>query len=309
MPGLGVLSSAGIGLGATLLSKLLETKTWTLLNEDTGEAIKGQFPDAGNSFDFSSSWGEIKSLNRASPLLQYLHGETDTFDVSAQFFRRDITDESPHIKLEKLLSFCRRDQRFGRPPICRFAIGDGSVVNLPVILYKVGGINYSQPDFLGGIRQVTFSLHFQKFTRFSLSDEAVTDTRYHRTVRGQYYELIAGIEYGDPMLGDVIRKQPEQVGKALLVPGNIVKLPALEGVKDKQVTQTSTILKSAFGRRDTIQKQRFEQMLELLSDPSIGTPVETSGIDFGSPPIPIQVPVDGDGFGSGNFGSAPFGSG
>ncbi len=308
MPGLGVLSSAGVALGATLLSKLLETKTWTIVNEETREVIKGQFPDEGNNFEFGSEWGEMRSLNRRSPLLQYLHGQTDRFDVSSQFFRRDVTDDSPTKKLDRLLEFTRRDQRLGRPPICRFAIGDGSVINLPVILHRVNGIKYSQPDFFGGIRQVSFSLQFSRHTRFSLAEEAVTDTRYHRTARGQYYELIAGLEYGDPLLGDFIRKQPEQIGKPLLVPGNVVKLPALEGVKDKIVSQTSVILKTAFGRAETVQKQRFTQMLEILASPSVGTPVETLGIDFGPSPIPVQI-VEGDGFGSGNFGSTPFGAG
>lgn len=312
MPGIGVLSSAGIGLGATLLSKLLETRTWTLLNEDTKEVIKGQFPDQGNNFDLSSQWGEIKSLNRAGPLLQYLHGQSDRFSIESQFFRRDVTDDAADKKLEKLLSFARRDLTLGRPPILRFALGDGNVVNVPCVLMGVSGIKYSQPDFLGGIRQVTFSLNLMRFTRFALSDEAVTDTRYHRTVRGQYYELIAQLEYGDPMLGDVIRKQDEQIGKSLLVPGDIVKLPAVEGVKDKVITQSSIILKSVFDRGESPQKTRFGQMLQALSSVSAGASLSALVIDIVQPVPPVTPPVvdtTEDGFGSGPFGSTPFGSG
>jgi hypothetical protein len=327
MPGLGVLSSAGIALGATLLTKLLDKKTWMLVNEDTKETINGQFPDEGNSFDFNSNWGEIRSLNRAHPLLQYLHGQTDNFEVSARFFRRDVTDDTVESRLEKLLTFARRDQRLGRPPICRFAIGDGSVISAQVLLTKVGNISYSPPDFFGGIRQVTFGLHFYKFSRFSTADEEVTDTRYHRTARGQYYELIAQAEYGDPLLGDVIRKQPEQSGKALLAPGDIVKLPSIEGVKNVVVAPTSEIFKSAFGRVDTPQKRRREELLQLLSSPvavfDFTAPVAThSGIAGGGGTTPVNGAVDAElrleveanlqaivgGLGSEPLGSTPLGS-
>jgi hypothetical protein len=304
--GLGVLKtgvlSAATTLGATLLNKLLDNRTWTLLNQDTREAIKGQFPAEEPSFEYGANWGDIKSLNRPHPLLQYLQGQSDVFNVSSQFLHRDITDDSINEKINKLYSFCRRDQRFGRPPICRFAIGDGTVVNMEVILLKVSSVKYSQPDFLGGVRQVKFTLNFRRFTRFSLRDIPQSDTRFHRTASGQYYELIAQREYGDPLIGDYIRKQPEQSGKALLVPGDVVKLPAREGVKDKIITQTSVILKTAFGRTDTPQKLRLEERVVALSQP-------VDIFEFTAPSAPSRlVASDDTGLGSGGLGSAPLGS-
>lgn len=309
--GIGVLKTGALALGATLgstlLNKLLDNRTWTLLNQDTREAIKGQFPAEEPGFEYGANWGEIKSLNRPHPLLQYLQGQSDVFSVSSQFFHRDITDDSINEKINKLYSFCRRDQRFGRPPICRFAIGDGTVVNMEVILLKVSSVKYSQPDFLGGIRQVRFTLNFRRFTRFSLRDIPQSDTRYHRTAVGQYYEAIAQREYGDPLIGDYIRKQSEQAGKGLLIPGDIVKLPAREGVKDKIVTQTSVILKTAFGRTDTPQKLRREERTVALSQP-----VDMFEFTPASSPariIPVVIATIDSGMGSGALGSAPMGSG
>lgn len=307
--GLGVLKTGvlalGTTLGSTLLNKILDNRTWTLLNEDTREAIKGQFPAEEPSFEYGANWGEIRSLNRPHPLLQFLQGQSDSFSISGQFFRRDITDDSVNAKIDKLYSFCRRDQRFGRPPICRFAIGDGTIVNMEVILLKVASVNYSQPDFLGGVRQVRFQLNFRRFTRFSLRDIPQTDTRFHRTARGQYYELIAQREYGDPLIGDFIRKQPEQVGKALLVPGDIVKLPAREGVKDKVITQTSTVFKTAFGRTDTPQKLRLEERIVALSQP---VDIFESTAPVAPSRIAVASTLDDTGLGSGSLGSAPLGS-
>lgn len=264
---LDVLRTGGVALGATLISKFLEAKTWTLLNTDTREVIKGQFAHEDLSRDVSSRWEEVNALTRENPILQFIYGELEKLEVQSQFFRRDITDDTVNEKIQKLGSWVKKDKNQGRPPILRFAVGDGTSINLQVILKSLSRISYSRPDFQGQIRQVSFNMTLWSYVTSNLSDELQTSTRYHRTARGQYYELIAQAEYGNPMLGDVIRKQDEQVKSPLLVPGDIVKLPAIEGVRSSRITQTSVILKGAFGNKPTIQRQRREEILDELSQP------------------------------------------
>ncbi len=264
---LGVLRSGGVALGATLLSKFLEAKTWTLLNLDTREVLKGQFPHEDLSREVGSHWEEINSATRENPIQQFITGELEKVDIQSQFFRRDVTDDTVHEKLRKLISWTKKDKNQGRPPILQFAVGDGTAINMQVILKTLSRVTYSTPDFMGQIRQVAFTMTFWNYVTSNLADELQTDTRYHRTARGQYYELIARIEYGNPLLGDIIRKQPEQVGKPLLSPGDVVKLPAIEGVRSNRITQTSVILKGSYGRKETPQRKRRETLLDQLSQP------------------------------------------
>jgi hypothetical protein len=267
MPGLGVLRSGAVALGATLLGKYLDAKTWTLSNTDTLERLEGQFPHEGLTREVGSHWEEINSLTRENPILQFITGELETVEVQSRFFRRDITDETVNEKITKLIRWTKKDARAGRPPILQIMIGDGSALNLPVILKSLSRVQYAKPDFQGQIRSVSFTMMLWKYTEFSLGDQVARDTRYHRTARGQYYELIAQEEYGNPLLGDIIRKSDAQVGKSSLAPGTIVKLPALEGIRRTRITPTSVILKDAFGQKNTPQRLRRETLLDERSQP------------------------------------------
>lgn len=248
------LNAAGIGIGGTLLLKFLAAGTWTLINIDSKEALQGQFPTEDNGWDVGANYAEITSLGRQNPILQFLNGAADRLTMKSRFRMAHEFDDSVIEKLNKLVSWARRDAKLGRPPILQFVLGEGDAINAQVVLTAVSGIKYANPSFTGSTREVTFSIHLLKYTEFSIDDEEVTDTRYHRTAQGETYELICQREYGDPMLGDVIRKQEEQNGKALLVPGDIVKLPAPEGVRDSVVTQTSIPLQTAYSRQLTDQK-------------------------------------------------------
>jgi len=246
--------NVAMGIGGTLLSKMLAAKTWTIVNEDTLKEVQGQFPHDGLTYDVGSNYAEIQTLNRQNPVLQYLNGETDKLQLQARFFRRDMLDEAPSKKMDTLVEWTRRDQRLGRPPILRFWVGDGTQFVMRVVLVGIAGITYSTPHFFGGMREVKFTLNFKRFTPFSLNDQQITDTRYHRTKESEYYELIAAAEYGNPLLGDIIRNLKEQIGKAILKPGDVVKLPAIEGVRTQKVTPRSIILQGAYGRKETAQK-------------------------------------------------------
>jgi hypothetical protein len=248
------VGNALVGIGATLLAKFMAVKTWTLINEDTSEVMQGQFPSDSNSREVGSNWAQIQSLNRSNAILQFLNGKNETLSVSSRFYRRDFADGSPDEKINKLITWAKRDATKGRPPILLFALGDGKSVNMRVILESLSGITYSTPNYFGGVREVKFTMNFTEFVPFSLSDKQVTDTRYHRAKDGEYYELIAWGEYGNALLGDVIRKHPYHTGKAVLQPGAIVRLPSIEGVRTTKITQKSPVLAGAYSPKATAQR-------------------------------------------------------
>lgn len=265
------LGQAAIGIGATLLSKFLSLKTWTLENAKTKERIQGQFPAEELTRTVGGNWAEIQALNRQHAFLQFLNGKTDTLQVSSRFYRKDLFDDSPVTKVEKLIKWTRILPSERRPPLLTFYLGDGLGLQMDVILAEVADIKYGMPNSLGGIRQVTFMMNFLHWSKEALNqtDIEVTDTRYARVKDGDYYELLAQQEYGDPMVGVVLRQRHPT--KAILKTGDNIPLPALEGVRGITPIQQSIALKGAFGRRDTPQKRLRIQFFNLRSAPAPST--------------------------------------
>lgn len=249
------IGAALIGVGATLLSKMLALKAWSLQNNLTDEVLKGQFPAEDVTRNVGGNWAEIQALNRQNAFLQFLNGKTQTLSVRSMFFKRDLLDDSPVERINKLIEWTQLTRSQRRPPLLTFYLGDGLGLQMDVILTGVTDIKYTEPNALGGIRQVSFVMEFLRWERSQLiADQLeVTDTRYAVAKSADYYELLCEKEYGDPMVGVVIRQRhPKQ---PLLTEGNIVKLPALEGVRGVVPTQQSIALRTAFGRKDTLQKR------------------------------------------------------
>ena len=250
------IGNALIGIGGTLLSKMLALKTWSLKNTEDGTVLKGQFPAEQVTRTVGGNWAEIQALNRANAFIQFLNGKTQTLSVKSRFFKRDLLDDSPVEKVDKLIDWTQSTLRFRRPPILTFYLGDGLGLQMDCVCTDITGIEYSEPNALGGIRQVSFTMEFKQISGRQNSvtaENEVTDTHYVHAKQGDYYEALCQVEYGDPMIGVIIRQRNPT--KALLSPGDIIALPALEGVRGQTPTQQSIALNTAFGRKDTLQRQ------------------------------------------------------
>lgn len=257
----------GVGAGIALAQQIVPSlRTWWLENLDTGEKIRGQFEPSNASRVVAAKWAQNTALNRENAILQFLQGSNDTHQFSGMFFKQSVAHPSPEKALEKLISWARIDPAIRRPPIVRYWLGDGHV-SVDAVITGISNIVYGRPDRLGMLRQVSFTVDLLKFQPFSLDDTGATDTRYARAKQGEYYEFLAFQEYGNPMIGDVIRKDhPKQ---PTLVEGDVVKLPSIEGVRGKTIQQTSVPLKTSFGRRDTPQRRLRLFFFELRSKPRV----------------------------------------
>jgi hypothetical protein len=250
------LGQAAIGVGATLLTKMLGLKVWSLHNTEDGSTIKGQFPAEKTTRNVGANWTQIQALNRSNAFIQFLNRKTETLSVQSRFYKRDLTDGSPVEKIEKLIDWTRISLTFRRPPMLTFYLGDGLGLQMDCVLTEISDIEYGEPNALGGIREVTFTMNFMQVAgrQSSSSDEKeVTDTRYAHAKDGDYYELLCQKEYGDPMAGVVIRQRNPTL--ALLSIGDIIALPALEGIRGQPAKQQSIALQTAFGRKDTPQRR------------------------------------------------------
>ena len=89
------------------------------------------------------------------------------------------------------------------------------------------------------------------------------NTRFHHTANGEYMELIAVREYGDPLLGDVVRKAHPQF--ALLQVGNVIGFPALPLVRGIAVVPRSVLFEGFTKRKDSATKTLRTETFERLN--------------------------------------------
>lgn len=262
-------------VGATLLSKILSLKTWTLKNQDTGEIIQGQFPAEEVMLqNTGSNFVQIQALNRANSIIQFINGKTPTLNVKSRFYRRDFLDASPVDRIEKLKSWATMDALAAsagirlRPPMLTFYLGDGLGVQMDCVMTECADIKYSEPNALGGMREVSFEMKFLQIggaQTAASNEKEVLDTRYIHAKADDYYEKLCAAEYGDPMIGVILRQRNPTMG--LLKTGDIIALPAAAGVAGSTPNQQSIALSGAFGRKSTVTKQLRLQYLNSRNRP------------------------------------------
>ena len=241
-----------IGQGIALATKFIPNfRTWYMDNLDSGQTLQGQFSPQQTTENIGANWAQQTALNRGNAILQFVNQNNDTLSFSGRFFRDGVVDADPKVKLDLLKSWARIESSVRRPPVIHFYVGDGHI-QMNAVITNISNITYGRPDALGGLRDVTFQVELLRFEPFSLDDEGSSDTRYARAKDREYYELLAYQEYGNPLLGDYIRKL--HPGQTPLATGDIVRLPAIQGVRNQRISQTSIPLTNGFGRRDTPQR-------------------------------------------------------
>jgi hypothetical protein len=254
-------TGAAIGIGATLLSKFLNIKGWTLINEEGAKpvAVQGQFPAVGLTREVGATWEQTNAVNRQNPILQFIHGELDRISYQVRIYKRDASDPSPVERLNQLIRWTKIDPLLRRPPVLTFALGAGTGLSQKVVLNSLAGITYGPVNLLGGITDVTFTMNLTRFITFDLEAEEVLDTRFAVAKSRDYYEMLAFQEYGDGELGVIIRQRNPT--KPKLVPGDRIALPAVEGLRGLVAGPGSDILTTAFGNKDTPQRALFQSVL------------------------------------------------
>lgn len=228
-------------------------RIWNLFNLDTGAWIKGQFHPEDATMDISTMWSEKFGLNREHPIVQFLHGEVETFAFRSRYVAT-TSAENLEDELDNLKGFARYDETLGRPPILEFWFGNGTFATFrnPCRLTGLTGINYHRPTFLGGLRHVDFSVNLREIKEFTLEGLTVGNTRFHRAKEADYYEGLAEREYGNALLGDAVRKIHPELPNIQV--GDTIELPTASKLRKTKITQTSIPLQDGFGRQDSPQR-------------------------------------------------------
>lgn len=243
-----------------------KVNTWTLQNLETKQLVVGDFPAESVNRSHGNKWAEHNALGRAKPILQFLHGQAETLSVRVRLFATSIAFNKVDKDLTLLESWMYNALSKQRPPICCFWVGSGSSM-MDCVIEEIGGIEYGKPSITGQITDISLSLNLREYSKFDISANKIYETRYARTKRGEYYELLAEREYDDPMLGDVIRKRHPT--KPVIQVSDVVKLPSVEAIRATVVEPTSIQLQTAFGKKLTPQKSLRQEMFDLRARPYV----------------------------------------
>lgn len=237
-------------------------RAWHLINLDQGDEIKGDFEAEDLTREVSSTYAETHALNRDEPILQYLHGNSDTFSFTGRVYARNGFQEVKG-KIDKLLDWARRLPGLQRPPVVLFYAGNGELSQQSVI-ESVSSIRYDPLRGDGSIRGATFSVTLRQYIPYSLDQSEPPETRYHKTKDGETLELICFHEYNNPLLAIAIRQRQS----GLLLPlevGQVVQLPSFDAIRTTAIKPKSITLQGLTSKKDTPQKTLREFHIDRLN--------------------------------------------
>jgi hypothetical protein len=206
--------SAGIGGSGP------KNKLWILMDLDRNEDIVGQFIPQSVSKTVAAEIAVGQSMNRDYPILQWISGELEEISFQAKLWATDSTDLSVEERLVRLESLVRRNSDLKRPPICSFAWGALATLQMDCLVKSIGGVTYDEVRDDGSFRGATLSITLLRFeeVQWTVTDPSVPEkfTRIRRAKSGDTYESLALDEYGNPLLGVLLRQlNPRRPGMPL----------------------------------------------------------------------------------------------
>lgn len=254
-------------------------KNWTLKNRDNGNVISGQYAPQDYTENAGAKIPEVSTVNNQEPFPQWVGGEGETSSFTARIYRPDPSARgSVRNDVENLKKATRKDKKLFRAPIFTFTWGEE--ISFDCFVVSVGGIRYDEITSSGLIKGAQFSLVLRKLntvpqagltklrdlTGLTTGLKALNDLslpislsidifggslhKKGKTIiakEGDTFESIAALEYGDALVGDILRRgQPE---KANLSPGDEVILVDDTEIFEIDVTPQSVALKNSESTR------------------------------------------------------------
>jgi len=253
------------------------SKTFKIIGLDSGfeTEFEGDFIAQNLEETIGAFLGETTTINKSTPAFQWVRGEAETISFTARLWKTSDLFTSINQQLAELKRFARRDSTLKRAPKVQLVIG----TDLEFVGFIRGvRISYDEIRTNGALRGAIVDIQFQKTsTENEIKDSASnlagaikfgagiiaggigiastvkslvnipgaslhTQSRTVNVKDGDTLESIADKEYGDPLLGDVLRRV--QPGKATLTPGDEIILIEADEISQIRVTQQSIALKN-----------------------------------------------------------------
>ncbi len=208
---------------------------WYIYNLDTNEKIEPPYPlgEAGLRVVIGANYAEVPRFGFQDPIIQWITGRTKTITFQSRMFTPDTSVDITE-KFELFEQLAIVDEDLGRPPICSFTLGTGSILDeLCVVTAIDPDIPPVRPD--GEPREIILNFTLMRYVPFALTtiDPTKPAKQSYFLVASSSeasYEAIARRFYGDPLKGDRLRKRhpdmPLQptVGKRVRIPARDIIL-------------------------------------------------------------------------------------
>jgi len=185
-----------------------KAQKWVIESEEAGISVVGQFTvDDLQLNTVGGVYADITSVNQSHPITQWIRGQLETVTLNSEFFAEHKNDEVT-TRFGDLLKLARRDDTWGRPPICMFSFG--TKLSMMCFLEHVANIGFGplRPD--GTPQRIKFTLTLRNYTP-NLQQPTDPSIPGHQSLwrvakTGDTYESIARREYGDAMVGEFLRR-------------------------------------------------------------------------------------------------------
>lgn len=216
--------------------------SWALKNLDSGELIQPQFPLEEVSLSAGGTVAEHGRVGVQDPLIQWVRGKTRTITFETELYATYEEDTIDSL-LSSFIALSEKDSTLGRPPLCLFTYGTSiaETVLVESVDPKLGTLLVG-----GGTRSATLSFVLKRYTPFSqqnIDPTAPAKESFYLVASAaeRSYEAIAKRFYGDPLLGDRLRKRHP---KEPFLPsvGATVKVPSRAIILQETVEPASHVL-------------------------------------------------------------------
>lgn len=208
---------------------------WSLRDLDHGFTLQPQFPllDPGVRIPGGADVAVINRFGMQDPITHFIAGKLKSFSFETEIYARHSGEKAlVEDLLRKFETVSTKDNALGRIPICVFTLGNR--YSETVLVQDANQQVLSTQDD-GTPRHVIIEVTLVKYVPFTVQAIDVTkpvkESFYLVASEAeQSYEAIARRFYGDPLLGDRLRKRHPQapmvpeVGQTVHVPPRSVML-------------------------------------------------------------------------------------
>jgi hypothetical protein len=201
--------------------------------------IQFKFQPTDFNIDVGAAWASSTGMNRPMPILQYSHGEQQTFTFGMKLFA-DNTDQSIQDMYDALKLSVQKDEDLKRPPRWQFIWGQ--FIDETVVVKSIGGVKVNQLSPDGTLRDVDTAIALLVYRSVDVAlvaEDRPTDTFFAVTKSGDLWEDLALREYDEPAYGDILRQSNPAIPFPGRTVGKIIKLPKVENIRSLPIEPSS----------------------------------------------------------------------
>jgi len=209
---------------------------------ETVKAIQFQYlPLDMQDTGWEGEWTEIATMGQDQPVIQYSNGKEKGFKFTMKLWADDSTQDIQEL-YDNLKRSVVKDIGLARPP--RFAFLWGNTINETVVVKSLGEPRWDSLRNDGTLRGVTLGIVLAIYdpVSYGLIDQPKPHTYYYTTKYGDTWEQIALTEYGDPMLGSLLRFDNPTLPHPGTSPGTVIPLAPYQTIADRIVEPMSRVL-------------------------------------------------------------------